>query len=203
MATRVYIVRHCQSRANEKRRYNCTIEEDEGLSEIGFRQAKVLGEFFKERGLRMVYTSPFLRTRQTAKAISAASNAPVEAVDEFRELDCGQWNGKSEDEIVAAFPDAWRGWHYDPQNNPIPGGESLMGVQARALPTFDRLVKMHRDQDIAIITHYCVFNVLVCSLVSSLANFRCFDTTNGSIAEIAMENVPRLMFFYPLPAQKL
>jgi broad specificity phosphatase PhoE len=195
----VYIIRHCQSKANLERRYNCTPAEDEGLSDEGVIEAEGVAGIFRGRPLGHVYTSPFPRARQTASRIGEASGAEVSEVDAFREMDCGEWNGRTEDEIISRFPEAWKGWHYDPQNNPIPGGESLLDVQARVLPEFERLVKKHWDAPFAIVTHYCVFNVLVCSLVSSLANFRCFDTGNGTVAEIAMENVPRLKLYSPPP----
>ncbi|VVC04746.1 phosphoglycerate mutase GpmB [Candidatus Bilamarchaeum dharawalense] len=192
MVTKVYLIRHCQSRANAKRQYSCSIKDDLGLSDVGKIQAKELAQFFTNIKLGKIYSSPFLRTRQTADAIARLTKTEIGVDDLFREPNCGEWNGRTEDEIREKFPEAWRGWHYDPQNNPIPGGESLLEIEARVLPQFQRLVRSHPDENIAIVTHYCVFNVVMCSLFSSLANFRSFDTTNASVAEISMENVPRL-----------
>ena len=194
--TTVYLVRHCQSRANAKRVYNSTIGDDEGLTEGGKEQARQVAKFFHGLRLAKVYTSPFLRTRQTAQEISSASGAAMEVAERFGELDCGRWNGKSEDEIRREFPEAWKGWRDDPQSNPIPEGETLLEVQARVLPEFERLIKLHKEERIAIVTHYCVLNVMICSLVSSLANFRCFDTRNGTIAEVSMEKVPRIRMYH-------
>ncbi|MEW6721701.1 MAG: histidine phosphatase family protein [Candidatus Micrarchaeota archaeon] len=203
MATTVYLMRHCQSVANAERRYNCTIGEDRGLSDEGKRQARRVSRFFIGRRIGAIYSSPFPRTMQTAGAVSEAAGAGVETLESFGELDCGEWDGRTESEIQSLFPDAWKGWHYDPQNNPIPGGESLLDVQTRVLPDFRKLVKRHENGSIAIVTHYCVFNVIICSLVSSLASFRSFDTGNGTIAEITMDNVPRLRFYSALPPQDI
>ncbi len=194
--TTVYIVRHCQSHANARRVYNSSIKDDEGLTEAGLGQARQVGLFFKGMRLERVYASPYQRTRQTADEIAKATGAEVELVDKFGELDCGSWNGKSEEEIMHLFPAAWKGWRFDPQNNPIPEGESLLEVQARVLPEFERVVKRNSGRRIAIVTHYCIMNVMICSLVSSLANFRCFDTRNGTIAEVSMENVPRIKMYH-------
>ena len=196
--TIVYIVRHCQSLANAKRTYNCTVEDDEGLSEFGKKQAWELANYFSSRPVSRIYSSPFLRTRQTSAEISKTTKAEIEIIDEFRELDCGDWSQRTEPDIIREFPDAWKGWHHDPQNNPIPGGESLLHVQARVLPKFEKITKQHRGDCIMIVTHYCVMNVLLCSLVSSLGNFRSFQTKNGTVAEISMENVPRLLSYKPL-----
>ena len=196
--TIVYIVRHCQSLANARRMYNCTVRDDLGLSDAGKSQAWELANYFSSRPVSRIYSSPFLRTRQTAAEIAKTTRAEIEIVDELRELDCGQWSGRSEDEIREKFPEAWKGWHFDPQNNPMPGGESLLSVQARVLPKFESLVKKHEGECIMIVTHYCVMNVLLCSLVSSLGNFRSFASKNGTVAEVSMENVPRLLGYRPL-----
>ena len=192
MVTEVYLIRHCQSKANAKRRYNCSIKDDEGLSDIGKMQARELAGTLSGIPIKKIYSSPFLRTRQTADAIARYLKIGIEIDEKFAEMDCGEWDGRTEDEIKEKFPEIWKGWHYDPQNNPIPGGETLLEIQARVLPRFQNLVRGHPNESIAIVTHYCVFNVVMCSLFSSLANFRSFDTTNGTLAEIAMENVPRL-----------
>lgn len=192
----VYLVRHCQSVANQQRLYSSKEEEDAGLSPEGLAQAEQVADFFVSRHLRALFASPFKRTIQTADAISKVTKVKVQKNKHFRELDCGVWHGKTELEIQKKFPDEWKGWHYDPQNNPIPKGEALSDVQARAFGEFNRLARTYHDKgDIAIVTHYCVFNVLLCSLVSSLANFRSFDTGNGTIAEIKMEHVPRLRLY--------
>ena len=196
--TIVYIVRHCQSLASARRMYNCTVRDDLGLSDAGKSQAWELANYFSSRPVSRIYSSPFLRTRQTAAEIAKTTRAEIEIVDELRELDCGQWSGRSEDEIREKFPEAWKGWHFDPQNNPMPGGESLLSVQARVLPKFESLVKKHEGECIMIVTHYCVMNVLLCSLVSSLGNFRSFASKNGTVAEVSMENVPRLLGYRPL-----
>lgn len=192
MVTKIYLIRHCQSNANARRQYNCSMKDDDGLSETGKTQAMELARFFSGIKIKSVYVSPFLRTRQTADIIARHLKTEIEIDENFRELDCGEWNGKTEDEIKEKFPEEWRGWHYDPQNNPIPRGETLFEIEARVLPRFQHIIREHKNEDIAIVTHYCVFNVVMCSLFSSLANFRSFDTTNGTVAEIAMENVPRL-----------
>ncbi len=195
MPTTVFLVRHCQSIANAERRYNCDINRDKGLSRLGHMQADYLERYFGKKRLAAVYSSPFKRALDTARAIAHPYKLEPQAMREFGELDCGQWNGLGELEIVANYPNEWKNWQYDPQRNPIPGGETLLGVQTRALPALEKLIHKHPDQNIAVVTHYCVLNVLLCSLVSSLGNFRCYDSGNATVAEIVMDNVPRLKFY--------
>lgn len=190
-----YLVRHGTSVANERRIYSSIIEQDMGLSELGKKQVLGVAEFLADKKIRGIYSSPFKRAIQTSEAISKKSGCEIETIEALREMNCGKWEGYTEMQIQEKFRNAWKGWHYDPQNNPIPGGESLMEVQVRALPVFNSIVKKSKGKNAVIVTHYCVFNVLLCSLVSSLANFRCFDTAPATIAEIRMENIPRLRIY--------
>ncbi|MBI5227426.1 histidine phosphatase family protein [Candidatus Micrarchaeota archaeon] len=191
----IYIIRHAQSIANKKRIYNSNLNKDEGLSDLGKKQLKALVKLFKSKRtmrISVIYSSPFPRAIRTAQAIAKATGSKMEITESFRELDCGGWDGKTEKEIMEKFPEAWSGWHNDPENNPIPGGESLFEVQARVMPEFLKIAKRHNDGQIIIVTHYCVLNVILCSLISSLGNFRCFDSGNATIAKLKMNNVPRL-----------
>ncbi len=56
------------------------------LSERGMTQARVVGEHFKDIPLEVLIASPYLRTQQTAEAISERTNVSVETCDLFTEL---------------------------------------------------------------------------------------------------------------------
>ena len=190
---KIYIIRHAQSIANEQRRYSGNSSEDQGLSKLGKAQAEKIGKFFISKNIKQIYSSPFLRAEQTANAIATKCKInKIHLVEKFKEHECGDWNGKTEIEIKEKYPQAWAGWHTDPENNPIPGGETLREIQLRALPELYTILKKHPNEDVVIVTHYAVLNVLICSLIASLGNFRSFDSGNGTIAEFEMENVPRL-----------
>jgi broad specificity phosphatase PhoE len=147
----LYLIRHCQSIANVKRIYNGEIEEDEGLSPHGIKQAETLGKYFEDKEISLIIASPFKRTRQTADFISRyAPRAKVEFDHSIREHECGKWNGKKETEIKKKFPMEWAGWRFDPQNNPIPEGESLFDIQSRALPTIQRTVTKNKGKNMVI-----------------------------------------------------
>jgi broad specificity phosphatase PhoE len=72
------------------------------------------------------WTSPELRTRQTAEALGL--KAIVQPM--LRECDYGRWAGKTFDEIVADEPEAATSWLRDPEVTPH-GGESIAAVMLR------------------------------------------------------------------------
>jgi broad specificity phosphatase PhoE len=72
------------------------------------------------------WTSPELRTRQTAEALGL--NASVQPM--LRECDYGRWAGRAFGEIVAHEPDAANSWLHDPAAAPH-GGEAILGLIRR------------------------------------------------------------------------
>jgi probable phosphoglycerate mutase len=68
-ATRVYLIRHAQSQGNTGEDLTTG---DPDLTEIGWEQARRLGERMKGQRLDAVYASPLRRTQETALAIADA-----------------------------------------------------------------------------------------------------------------------------------
>src|SRR6266508_6009446 len=81
-ATRLYLVRHAQSQGN-------TGEDlatgDPDLTEVGWEQARRLGERFKSQRIGRIYASPLRRTLQTASAIAEVSGLKVVSKGDLRE----------------------------------------------------------------------------------------------------------------------
>ena len=75
---------------------------DVPLSEEGKREVKAIAKKFG--GTKIIYTSPLLRARQTAKIIAQAIDAEVKVVEEFTARDQGEATGKTVDEVKRLFP---------------------------------------------------------------------------------------------------
>jgi broad specificity phosphatase PhoE len=72
------------------------------------------------------WTSPELRTRQTAEALGLSANIqPM-----LRECDYGRWAGKKFSEIVADQPHGADSWLHDPAAAPH-GGEPILDLMRR------------------------------------------------------------------------
>ena len=72
-----------------------------------------------------VYSSPRVRALETAEAIAAALGRAVVADDGLRELDFGELEGRTYDEIAASEPDLYRAWMTTPTTGPLPGRREL------------------------------------------------------------------------------
>lgn len=97
---------------------------DPPLSPAGRKQAAALAGIHVEAG----WTSPLLRARQTAALLSTRS---LREIPDLREIDHGQWTGKTWTEIETAWPDLAARKSSDWLGITAPGGETWAGFLQR------------------------------------------------------------------------
>ncbi len=64
------------------------------LSEFGFKQAELTAQYLKDTKIDRLYSSPLLRTMQTAEKISKVSGTPILPLADLIEEDYGWQEGK-------------------------------------------------------------------------------------------------------------
>ena len=124
-----YLLRHGETKWNAENRI-CG-RSDVPLSEAGRRQAKRLAERLKPISFDTLYSSPLKRAIDTARFISERIGLEPVLDDRLVELDYGQWEGKTLEEIRKNDPETLRAWEADPGRVAPPGGESGLEVQQR------------------------------------------------------------------------
>ncbi len=72
MEKTIYLVRHCSASGQES---------DAPLTEEGFKQAKVLSEYFSGKKIDRIVSSPFLRAVQTIKPLSQKQKVEIQKED--------------------------------------------------------------------------------------------------------------------------
>lgn len=141
--SRLLLVRHCEP--EEDARGRCYGSLDVGLSEAGKRHAHELAT--RLDGYDAVWTSPRLRARQTAAALTPPSHVD----EDLRELDFGELEGRMFDEIAASEPKLYRAWMETPTLVRFPGGESYADLKERAVRSLERI---WADHEVAVVvTH--------------------------------------------------
>lgn len=89
----IIVLRHATSPAGQKApagmTEGCTLAPGRGLSAQGFFEARTIGEWFAENGVRIdrTYTSDLCRSYDTARLVAAAGNGPVIPRDELKSDD--------------------------------------------------------------------------------------------------------------------
>ena len=96
----IYLIRHGRQSSRL-----CNVDVD--LSLQGLRQAALVGERLAGNGIQTVYSSALIRAEQTARTANQYWNAEYVTEPELREIDFGQMEGLSDQEISLRFG-AWR-----------------------------------------------------------------------------------------------
>ncbi|MSV32747.1 MAG: histidine phosphatase family protein, partial [Bryobacterales bacterium] len=134
MAQQIFLVRHGETEWSRSGQH--TGRTDIPLTAEGQAQAQGLGRFLRGKELS-VRTSPLIRAREPCRLAGYASDAVVD--DDLREWDYGIYEGRTTLEIRKENPD-WSIWL-----SPIPNGESLEQVAARARQVIARAVEAETD----------------------------------------------------------
>lgn len=139
--SRLVLVRHAEPA--EDAHGLCYGSLDVGLSDEGRRHAAELAAVLAGTDYDAVYTSPRLRARETAAPVAAARGLASVVLDDLREIDFGDFEGRRYDEIERSEPELYRAWMETPTRVRFPGGESYADLRVRALQALDAIKAAH------------------------------------------------------------
>jgi broad specificity phosphatase PhoE len=169
---RLILVRHGETESNRER---LTLgREDVPLNEKGRRQAAALVSPLAAAPVAAIYSSPLSRAVETARPLADALGLEVQTDDDLTEMDVGEMEGLSPQEMGERYGDFLREW-VSPRAGDlrIPGGESLQDVQDRAWAAVERLRERHPDDTLVVVSHNFTIHVILCrALGLPLASFR-------------------------------
>lgn len=151
MTTTILLIRHGETDWNIEGRYQG--QADPPLNSKGIKQAQQLSQKLSRSSIDIIYTSPLLRTRETANII--AGNLGVQIIDDPRlmEIHQGDWQTRLRSEIEALYPDLFAAWESTPWDVSPPGGENLVDVQKRVYNAIDDIVTRKSGRKIGLVTH--------------------------------------------------
>jgi probable phosphoglycerate mutase len=151
----IYLVRHGQTAWNAEYRLQGQI--DTPLNDKGRAQAKRNGEVLKglvsDAGAFDFVASPLSRTTETMEIIRremGLAEKEYRTDDRLMEINFGEWQGSTWDELRAERPTEIAGRFDNPWNTVAPGagGESFAMVSDRAIDWYDSV-----SQDTVVVTH--------------------------------------------------
>jgi broad specificity phosphatase PhoE len=93
---------------------------DVPLSDLGLREALDTAEIFSNQSVDIIITSDLYRARQTADAVSAATQAPVISTGALRPWNLGSLGGRRVVDVLPVLEQLRQN-----PSQPAPGGESL------------------------------------------------------------------------------
>jgi broad specificity phosphatase PhoE len=158
----IILVRHGETEWNVGEIFRGRIDID--LNDTGRKQAELLGEYLSGSKIEAVYSGPLKRALNTAQAIARHHNLKVQIAAGLNDLDFGQWQGLSLQEVREKYKEAYAEWANHPERVILPGGETLGQVRERAVKVINEVIAKHKGA-VALVSHRVVNKVLICALL--------------------------------------
>ncbi|MBE6664429.1 MAG: histidine phosphatase family protein [Ruminococcaceae bacterium] len=195
--TKFIIVRHGQSKANEGG-YLAGVT-DVPLSSLGEKQANAVCQYILNKyKIDAIYSSPLERACNTVKGVADALDLPIIKEDNLIELDFGELEGLTLEEIKNNFDNGYGKWANDPGVYVPKGGEAMIHLQARVVEKLKEIAKKEGEKTVLIGSHSSVIRALQC-YIQDLPLEKMKNTpwvVNASLAEINFDGENFYIFKY-------
>jgi ribonuclease H / adenosylcobalamin/alpha-ribazole phosphatase len=179
--TTLILVRHGRTVLTESRKISGGDGENPDLSELGRQDAREVAEELAKLGHSgnfaylsapvAVVHSPIARAKQTAQAIANRISLPMVSNADLAEIGFGEWDGLTNEEMIAAFEEEYNVWRGSFDVAP-PGGESLKDFDARVRRAFDAILEQYSGQTVVVVAHVMPIRALLrLANDSSIAGF--------------------------------
>ncbi|MBI4318840.1 MAG: histidine phosphatase family protein [Chloroflexi bacterium] len=161
--TRLILVRHGETIWNVDRRFQG--QSDIGLNVRGEQQAELTAQRLSDEAIEAVYSSDLQRCLETAGIIARDRGLAVRARPELREINFGEWEGMTFQEISTHSPGYLDRMRADTESVRPPGGETWAEVQQRVDAIFGEIRHAHPIGIVLVVSHVNPLRVLICSLL--------------------------------------
>lgn len=156
----IILTRHGEVEGIHPERFRGRMELE--LTALGCRQAKAVAErIAAEFTPQALYTSPMGRCRQTGAEIGLACGLNPQVLDGVNDLDYGDWQWKTHEEVKTAHSQTYALWKTAPQWVRFPGGESLQDLALRTADGLRVLLQRHADHTVVLVGHDSVNRALL------------------------------------------
>lgn len=128
------------------------------LDAEGRAEARTLAVSMAKLPIAAIISSPRERARETVAPLAERLGLTIAIEPRFDEIDFGAWTGRSFDSLHDV--PAWRAWNEFRSTAAIPGGETMLSAQARAVaaalavPEGEVVIVTHGDIVKALLAHF-------------------------------------------------
>jgi broad specificity phosphatase PhoE/predicted kinase len=160
----LFLVRHGETFYNLEDR----IGGDSGLTEKGRDQANGLAAHFATIRIPTIFTSNYVRTRQTAEPIAERQDhCSIIALPEFNEIYAGVCEGMTYEEIRHKMPDVAKARGPNKYRYIYPEGEGYITMEERVHRGLKKVFFLNNyDENIMIVGHRAVNRMILASFLS-------------------------------------
>ncbi|OQB25241.1 MAG: Phosphoserine phosphatase 1 [Firmicutes bacterium ADurb.Bin182] len=160
---RLVLIRHAHTDWNEQGKVQGRI--DVPLNKTGHEQAKALSFAFRNRKFDTVYSSPLLRSVETAGYLEKVSGTGIVIENDLTEIQFGEWEGLSFEQIGKTYQKIYEVWRDRPFECAVPKAETLQEVLDRSVNLLKRLYARHKNGIIAVVSHTLPIKLMIAFLI--------------------------------------
>jgi broad specificity phosphatase PhoE len=159
-----------------------------------------------------IYSSPQRRAMESADLIAQPHATSCDIVRDLREINFGDLEGLTYDEIATRYPDVYRQWMDQPTEVQFPNGESFPEMCIRVRSAFAGIRQQNKGRTFAIVTHGGVIRIVIAqalempaqcafrlaqdyaamNLLAWMDDYPSLQLLNCSVKEAGVANLPTL-----------
>jgi len=166
---------------------------DDPLSDLGWQQMLNATD---NQTWDAIVSSPLQRCSAFAEHLSA----DFETVQNFKEINFGDWEGQTAEAIHQHSAEHLTHFMCDPAHNPPPNGEILTAFQNRIINEWNRLFTKHQFRHILLISHGGTMRTIISHILNmSTQDMMRLEIEHASMSRIRIyhennESFPSLVF---------
>ncbi len=160
----IYIVRHGQTVWNAEGRIQG--HSDVSLSEKGRRQAQAMAQRLSDVSFHAAYCSDLSRATETGQIILEGRDVPLQPTSELREYSKGVFEGMTELEYQAKYPELYQASLVNDLDLAPPGGETIRQASARMSAFIIGVRQRHPNDTTLVVGHGGSLRAAVVALLS-------------------------------------
>ena len=179
----LYFVRHGQTAWNDIGRFQGST--DVPLNLLGIEQAEKAALALKDIHFDAIYSSPLNRAQVTAQTIARPHQLTVQVEPRIAEINFGQWEGMTFEEIERKWPGRIKELYIHPDTVDIPGSETFADAESRTMGFLNELISANDNKTFLIVSHGAAIRTMICGLLQiPLDRAWLFSQGNANITRI-------------------
>ena len=128
-------------------------------------QAEKTAQAMKDIPLDAIFSSPLERAQVTAKTIAQPHHLTVQVEPRIAEINFGQWEGLTFEEIETRWPGRLHEMYVHPDTVDIPGSETFGEAEARTMDFLNELIRTNKNKTFLIVSHGAAIRTMICGLL--------------------------------------
>jgi len=167
-----------------------------GRTDVAVTEQGLADMFNQTAALKVdsVFCSPLIRCAHFAEVFSQQRDLDCQRVDDFRECDFGQWDGRDFDSVPKEDWPVLQKFYDNPLEHTLPFAESLSDMQKRVTCAWQALCLAPQGNDTLLVTHGGVIRLILAYVLKldwrNPVLFSQWKIGYGSLTKISVRDYP-------------